>query len=160
MKKTLGLVSLLASSVAMAAPSNDELQQQIDQLRAQLEATADAVENTATGSAVSIGGYGELHYNNLEDQKGNSDSDKIDFHRYVLFFNHEYNDRLRFVSELELKETANEEIMALDSLNTLFKAVYTGFEALPTLFQVDSLASIKLIDYKPNYLKYESNNSY
>jgi hypothetical protein len=64
-----------------------------------------------------------------------------------------------FVSELEQKSSANEEIMALDSLNTNIKAVYTDFESIPKTFQVDSLASINLVDYKPNYLKYQSNNS-
>ena len=49
--------------------------------------------------------------------------------------------------------------MALDSLNTNLKAVYTGFEGLSKSFNIDSLASIKLVDYKPNYLKYESSNS-
>ncbi|GAA6136031.1 hypothetical protein NBRC116188_28210 [Oceaniserpentilla sp. 4NH20-0058] len=100
MKKTLGLVSLLASSVALAAPSNDELQQQIDQLRAQLEATADAVENTAAGSAVSIGGYGELHYNN--EQGGDN---AIDLHRFVLFIGKELNSTTRFFSEFEVEHS-------------------------------------------------------
>lgn len=44
----------------------------------------------------SIGGYGELHY------EGGS-KDQIDFHRFVLFFGHEFNDRLRFASEFELE---------------------------------------------------------
>ena len=100
MKKSLGLVSLLASSVAMAAPSNDELQQQINELRAQLEATADAVENTATGSAVSIGGYGELHYNN--EQGGDN---QIDLHRFVLFIGKELNSTTRFFSEFEVEHS-------------------------------------------------------
>lgn len=44
-----------------------------------------------------IGGYGELHYNNLDS------GSEIDFHRFVLFFNHEFSDRVRFFSELELE---------------------------------------------------------
>ena len=46
-----------------------------------------------------IGGYGELHYNGLKDD-GN---DEIDFHRFVLFFEHQFNDHIRLVSELELE---------------------------------------------------------
>ncbi|MCB1610042.1 MAG: hypothetical protein KDI71_24045, partial [Xanthomonadales bacterium] len=38
----------------------------------------------------------ELHYNA-------GDADEIDFHRFVLFFNHEFSDRLRFNSELEIE---------------------------------------------------------
>jgi phosphate-selective porin len=56
-------------------------------------------------SKTSIGGYGELHYNNLENQGDADDKDEIDFHRFVLFFNHEFNDRLRFFSELELEHS-------------------------------------------------------
>jgi hypothetical protein len=46
-----------------------------------------------------IGGYGELHYNM------GSTIDQVDFHRYVLFFGHEFNDRIRMFSELELEHT-------------------------------------------------------
>jgi len=52
-----------------------------------------------------IGGYGELHYNNLNDQHGSDDVDKVDFHRFVLFFGHEFTDNLRFFSELELEHS-------------------------------------------------------
>jgi len=66
-------------------------------------ATEEAVK-VASQSAnnTSIGGYGELHYNNLEDEDGN-ETNKIDFHRFVLFFGYEFNDRLRFASEFELE---------------------------------------------------------
>jgi hypothetical protein len=46
----------------------------------------------------SIGGYGELHYNG-----GNQD--QIDFHRFVLFFGHQFTDRIRFFSELEVEHS-------------------------------------------------------
>ncbi|MCX4187422.1 porin [Methylophaga sp. OBS4] len=69
-------------------------------------ATEEAVKAVASkDSKTSIGGYGELHYNNLENQGDADDKDEIDFHRFVLFFNHEFNDRLRFFSELELEHS-------------------------------------------------------
>jgi len=52
-----------------------------------------------------IGGYGELHYNNLSGKGGASDKDVVDFHRFVLFFGHEFNDDIRFFSELELEHS-------------------------------------------------------
>jgi hypothetical protein len=52
-----------------------------------------------------VGGYGELHYNNLSGKGGASDKDEIDFHRFVLFFGHEFTDNLRFFSELELEHS-------------------------------------------------------
>lgn len=76
-----------------------------------VEATADAVEQgagSADGAATwaeqtSIGGYGELHYNNLDDEAGGDDVDEIDLHRYVLFFGHQFTDTVRFYSELEVE---------------------------------------------------------
>lgn len=46
----------------------------------------------------SIGGYGEMHLNT-------GDKDQIDFHRWVLFFNHNFNDRIKLFSEFELEHS-------------------------------------------------------
>lgn len=70
------------------------------------EAVAEATESaikSVSASKTTIGGYGELHYNNLEDQNASKDKDEIDLHRFVLFFGHEFNDRLRLFSEFELE---------------------------------------------------------
>jgi hypothetical protein len=69
------------------------------------EAAVEAVEEagSTTASAGSwaertrIGGYGEMHYNNIDSKE------EIDFHRFVLYFGHEFNDRIRMFSELELE---------------------------------------------------------
>lgn len=45
-----------------------------------------------------VGGYGELHYNNIEGE-----DNEIDLHRFVLFFGHEFTDSIRFFSELEVE---------------------------------------------------------
>jgi regulator of replication initiation timing len=108
------------------------VQEQNQQLKAENEALKDKVETTEqvakeaseTAEAVAvaseeaaemaiskankttIGGYGELHYNNLDDQSDNkNDKDEIDFHRFVLFFGHEFRNDLRFFSELELEHS-------------------------------------------------------
>lgn len=121
-----GLSALALSAAVEAAEPNSEqlqqqirqLQQQLDQLRQQVgqnvqrveaaeqktEATAAMLEQApgtvAAGEGwwqrTAVGGYGELHYNGGR-------ADEIDFHRFVLFFNHEFNDRLRLYSELELE---------------------------------------------------------
>lgn len=44
----------------------------------------------------SVGGYGELHY-----QGG--DVDRVDFHRFVVFLGHEFNEDIRMFSELEVE---------------------------------------------------------
>lgn len=51
-----------------------------------------------TGKTV-IGGYGELHYNNLDTNQGRNK--EIDFHRAILFLGHQFNDDIRFFSEIE-----------------------------------------------------------
>ncbi|MDC0932177.1 porin, partial [Methylophilaceae bacterium] len=57
-----------------------------------------------------IGGYGELHYNSHRDDDNSANhKSQIDFHRFVLFVNHEFNDKMRFVSELELEHSLSGE---------------------------------------------------
>lgn len=55
--------------------------------------------------AVRVGGYGELHYNNLVGRGGDTGKQEIDFHRFVVYFGHDFNDRVRFASELELEHS-------------------------------------------------------
>lgn len=114
--------ALLASmGVSAAEPTNQELldlikkqQAQIEELIAKVEkneekveatdekveSTVEAIESTMTQTAAKttqIGGYGELHYNNIEE------NESMDFHRFVLFFGHEFTDSVRFFSELEIE---------------------------------------------------------
>lgn len=79
--------------------------------------------------------------------------------------NDEANGNAWFIQDLELVNTADEEIKALDSLETKLKAVYSphnkleSFHGIKNTYSIDSLAVISLIEAKPNYLKYQSNNS-
>jgi hypothetical protein len=136
----LGL-TLLSGTALAEAPSNAELQQQIEELKQQIrllteklsgqpaaspelgqkvksqeqqlqaqqeqiEALAQQAEENKKAdwlARTKIGGYGELHYNNLEGKGGASDKEEIDFHRFVLLFGHDFNERLRFRSELEVE---------------------------------------------------------
>ena len=123
-KTSLAVAILMAiGTTAQAAkkPTLEELwqviqnqQKEIQSLKSHLsktdekvEATGEMVEKVSHQSAAghgssgktTIGGYGELHYNNLNS--GN----EIDFHRFVLYFGHEFSDDMRFVSELELEHS-------------------------------------------------------
>jgi len=120
MKKTLiasALVGLFASNTAFANQETDELrkviadqqkvleslERRLNETDQKLNATADQVDSSAGESLFSnttIGGYGELHYNNYEDKDA-----KVDFHRFVLFFGHEFSDTVRFFSEFELEHS-------------------------------------------------------
>lgn len=63
-----------------------------------------------------------------------------------------------FVSRLEKKASANDELMALDSLDTKMKAITT--QSIPNkTFVLDSSVTIKILEHKPNHLKYQSKNS-
>lgn len=102
----LTLALMLASYSAQASDdaSIEQLQQQIRELDQRLEAMASALEDQQSGSAaskVSIGGYGEMHYNHLDT--AGVPSRTLDMHRVVLFFGYEFNERARFVTEWEVE---------------------------------------------------------
>ncbi|MCF7982622.1 MAG: porin [Pseudomonadales bacterium] len=132
----LSIAGLCAGNLNAATPSVEEMweiiqqqQSEIQRLKSQLtktderlevaevkvEATADAVEKAPSQKyekladwveKTSIGGYGEIHYNNQDDESGgNNDKDEIDLHRFVLFFGHQFNDKVRFFSELEVEHS-------------------------------------------------------
>ena len=56
----------------------------------------------AAPNAVTIGGYGELHYTANVPEEGPR-SNEIDMHRMVLYIGKQFNNRIRFASELEIE---------------------------------------------------------
>lgn len=117
------MLGVAFSSSAMAAPTIEELWQRLQEQEKEIErlkkeqnvtdkkveATVDAIEqgSIATGgkalewaSKTKIGGYGEHHYNNFDGK-----DDQVDAHRYVLYVSHEYNENVRFFSEVELEHS-------------------------------------------------------
>jgi hypothetical protein len=66
-----------------------------------------------------------------------------------------------FVSQVQLVNSADEEMKALDSLDSKNVAIVNSkdFEIKNKAFAKDSLATITLDSYKPNHLKYTSNNA-
>jgi hypothetical protein len=95
----IGLASFAPSLASAAEPTVtlEELQRQVREQQAQLDALAAQLDEAPSASRTTIGGYGELHYNALDSKK------EIDFHRFVLFVGHEFNDRIRLFSEFELE---------------------------------------------------------
>lgn len=97
---------------------NQQLKGKLKTTEQKVDATTEQVEkvvsSTPSGKAswaenTRIGGYGELHYNNLDGKGGASDTDEIDFHRFVLFFGHDFSPKTRFFSELEVEHTVSED---------------------------------------------------
>lgn len=119
MKKTLIATALLGALTAGSVLADDdtkalrdviakqqqvlkELEQRLDETEHKLDATAEQIEASTTSAFANttIGGYGELHYNNYDNEDA-----AIDFHRFVLFFGHQFSDSVRFFSEFELEHS-------------------------------------------------------
>ncbi|HDY83388.1 MAG TPA: porin, partial [Halieaceae bacterium] len=125
------LLSVSLSATAGDLPSREEMWKIIQQQQKQIEALQkDAQTSTvrieeanqkataavevaeqsqksvssaaAWASKTQLGGYGELHYNNLDSK------DEIDLHRVVLLLNHQFTDDVRFVSEIEFEHDGDE----------------------------------------------------
>lgn len=101
-----GVAAMLWTLSARAAPTTDEkieaLGNELDQLKAELARQKDPAAGATAGRDTTVGGYGELHYNNLDSGK------TLDLHRFVLFVGHKFTERLRLFSELELEHSNTE----------------------------------------------------
>lgn len=112
---TAAALTAAATTAAAQAPTNAELYEIIQAQQTQIESLQGQSDNGGFGGfggRTSLGGYGELHYNNIKDG-----DDKIDFHRFVLFVNHEFNDRIRLFTELELEHALVKDTQAPDDEN-------------------------------------------
>lgn len=107
----LAAVAVVVAAPAFAEnpPSNQELYDLYRAQQEQIDATADAVGD-ATREGIGawfdktrLGGYGELHLNFLDGSSGVANKSEVDFHRFVLFIGHEFSDKIRFFSEIELE---------------------------------------------------------
>lgn len=111
MKKSLLASAVAAVSIAAAAPAVaatptlEELAAQVRAQQAQIEAlTAAAEKEPAQGAGgawfnkTSVGGYGEAYFKRIDGLK-----DEFDAYRFVLFVGHQFSDKVRFHSELEVE---------------------------------------------------------
>ena len=114
-KQQARLLGKISQENAGLKQQNQALKSQIEATQSQVKNNTTAVETVADSTSVSskvgqwftnttIGGYGELHYTNRSRQNS-SHKEQTDFHRFVLFFGHEFSDNLRFFSELELEHS-------------------------------------------------------
>jgi hypothetical protein len=94
---------LSAFATGTYAQSTDEklriLQQEIDELKAQVQKTAPG-SAAQPGSATTISGYGEFNYNNY---KSDERPTQADLRRFVFGLHHRFDDRLTFHSEVEFE---------------------------------------------------------
>ena len=95
-----------------AAESAKQANETAEEASEVAEAAAEAAESPILeGLAnVSLGGYGEVHYNNYKADdsdstnfQGGDEFDEFDIHRFVMFFGYSFTDDLRFYSEFEIE---------------------------------------------------------
>ena len=123
-----GVVLLSVAFAVDAKPTLDEMYELIQKQQAEIsslkeglaennaktESTFTAVEEITSSptaklaewaSKTSMGGYGELHYNNHNSDNSTNSKNEFDLHRFVLFVGHEYSDTIRFFSEFEIEHS-------------------------------------------------------
>ncbi len=96
----IGVAAIMnpAAAADSVVPSNEELYEIIQAQQEEIDGLVGARQDVSDGQT-RIGGYGELHYNDLDS------GSEMDFHRFVLFFNHEFDEDIRFYSEVEIEHS-------------------------------------------------------
>lgn len=108
---TLFTIACMSSLGLVHADKITDLEKRIAELEKASGSSSDSafdnLDNSFSGGGLSwadktsIGGYGELHYNMSLSDNG----DQVDFHRWVLFVNHEFSDSVKLFSEFELEHS-------------------------------------------------------
>ena len=95
-------IQKLQQQLELQTPMLQNLQSRVNALSEQQKKTADAQSSQAQASDAladtSIGGYGEIAYNNYAND---SSRNMADLKRFVLFLGHRFNEQLSFNSEVE-----------------------------------------------------------
>lgn len=76
---------------------------QDEKIKAVVEAVVKEREEATPLSKFSFGGYGEIHANFNEGSVNGKSNDKFDIHRLVAMVGYQFNDWIKFQSELELE---------------------------------------------------------
>lgn len=107
-KKQQVQIDALSQQLASTNASLETNADKISISEEQIAVTADYLERaveTNVAQRTHIGGYGELHYNDIDTQSAGGDAKRIDFHRFVTFIGHDFTDRTRFFSEFEIEHS-------------------------------------------------------
>lgn len=120
----LGVILGVTATVAGQDSDIEELRREVKRLAEKIDEKDD--------DRMHFHGYGELHFNfpktgTMDDR----DSNRADFHRFVLGWGYEFSDKIRFDSEIDFEHNASEIELEYALLE---------FDLLPTLsFRVGSL---------------------
>lgn len=100
-------VAAMSSTAAMADSQTEinALKEQLKQQQAQIDSLADQVESSEgkAGGArwydkTTLGGYAEAYFKRVDGAK-----DEFDAYRFVMFLGHQFSDKVRFGSEIEIE---------------------------------------------------------
>ena len=94
MKNLLLLIACFISvtTLAQTVPDSLDINPQNQQNASQ------RILSGVNNSGLTVGGYGEITYNQPEGDNG-----KLDVHRMVLFFGYKFNEKVQFITEIEME---------------------------------------------------------
>lgn len=126
---SLSVIAAVSSMTVQASESADlaSLKQQLAAQQQQIDALASALEGKSAGQGfgngkTTLGGYGEAYFKHIDGQK-----DEFDAYRLVLFVGHQFSDKLRFSSEIEIEHAYVKDTQPTDKKTE-------GYLALEQLF--------------------------
>ncbi len=129
MNKAIIVLSAFALLAPLAARAQgvekkiDDLQKEIDRLKGEVSRLGAASAANASEESTSFFGYGEFNYNRFRDDQHTS---RADLRRFVLGVGHRFNDRLSFVSELEIEHAV---VSAADQGEAEVEQAYIDYRA-------------------------------
>ena len=180
--KRLIIVASLALAFG-AAYADEEVEQRIDEIQKELDALKSEVEDDKDGEAAgpsmtayrgpaerakeqegyrgtTLGGYGEINYNNYKDS---SRRDEFDLQRFILFVGHKFNERTRLFSEIEFEhavtaggDSSSGEV-ALEQAFIEYDLTQTGVVALRTGLMLLPIGIINEYHEPPTFFGVERN---
>jgi hypothetical protein len=96
MKKVAVASALLVTMFGFSQTPKDSTQVAILQ-----QNSAQRILSSTIDKGITIGGYGQIDYNQLDGDQGKNGT--LDVHRMVLFFGYKFNDKVQFVTEVEME---------------------------------------------------------
>jgi len=96
MKKFTLLVALFLTAFGFSQTPQDSTNVDILQ-----QNSAQRILSNTIKKGITIGGYGQIDYNQADGDQGKNG--KLDVHRMVLLFGYKFNDKVQFVTEIEME---------------------------------------------------------
>ncbi len=96
MKKITLLAALCLTAFGFSQTPQDSTKVDILQ-----QNSAQRILSNTIKKGITIGGYGQIDYNQLDGDQGKNG--KLDVHRMIILFGYKFNDKVQFVTEIEME---------------------------------------------------------